>query len=387
MNDTPPPVVRSAQPLAFHGRLAESLRIAAVNAVLQIATLGIYRFWARTRYRRFVWRETRFLDESLEYTGRGIHLFVGFVLALLVVVPTFTGLDFLKTWLGEAAPVLDSAIALLFFVLLQYGLYRARGYRLGHTLWRGIRFGQTGSGWRYALHSLGYVFVCGVALWIPKPWMDARLYALRVGNTWFGDRRVEVQPTTSGLWRPWLAVYAPLVVFGLATVALADDEDAPWAVAALFGMLLASAVAYGFYRIAQVRVFAASTRFSGAWFDSTLRVRDLVGPVVVYAVALALIGALVLAGLAAVWYRHMEEQWLHDPGTLELVLTGVVLVAGWALHGTVYDGYLVPRVLREVLGTLAVRGTMDFEGVAQSDRRVPGAGEGLAGMLDIGVSV
>ncbi|MCY4396908.1 MAG: DUF898 family protein, partial [Rhodospirillaceae bacterium] len=72
-----PPIHR----LTHDGRSGELFVIFLVNLALSILTLGIYRFWGRTRIRRYVWSQTSLLGEPLEYTGRGIELFLGFLFA------------------------------------------------------------------------------------------------------------------------------------------------------------------------------------------------------------------------------------------------------------------------------------------------------------------
>ena len=60
-----------------------------VNLLLTIVTLGIYRFWAKTRIRRYLWSQTEFLGDRFEYTGTGKELLIGFliVFAFLIVMP------------------------------------------------------------------------------------------------------------------------------------------------------------------------------------------------------------------------------------------------------------------------------------------------------------
>ena len=41
------------------------------NLLLTIITVGIYRFWAKTRVRQFFWRHTKLLGDRLEYLGTG----------------------------------------------------------------------------------------------------------------------------------------------------------------------------------------------------------------------------------------------------------------------------------------------------------------------------
>ena len=45
--------------LAFDGRAGELVGMVLANLFLTIITLGIYRFWAKTRIRRYFWAHTR----------------------------------------------------------------------------------------------------------------------------------------------------------------------------------------------------------------------------------------------------------------------------------------------------------------------------------------
>src|SRR3546814_5539729 len=56
---------------AFEGNWRDYAPIAFTNLLLTIVTLGIYRFWATTRTRRYLWANTRFIDDRLEWTGTG----------------------------------------------------------------------------------------------------------------------------------------------------------------------------------------------------------------------------------------------------------------------------------------------------------------------------
>lgn len=48
------------------------------NYFLTLITIGIYRFWAATRLRRYLWSNIRIGGDGLEYTGTGRELFLGF---------------------------------------------------------------------------------------------------------------------------------------------------------------------------------------------------------------------------------------------------------------------------------------------------------------------
>src|SRR6478735_1961817 len=70
------------------------------GALLQVVTLGIYRFWLTTDARRFLWANTEIEGDSLEYTGTAIELFLGFLIAIALLVPFYVLLFFGTLELG-----------------------------------------------------------------------------------------------------------------------------------------------------------------------------------------------------------------------------------------------------------------------------------------------
>ncbi|MGD9809975.1 MAG: DUF898 family protein [Sphingobium sp.] len=79
-----------ASAFGFDGSWKEYAPIAFTNLLLTLVTLGIYRFWATTRTRRYLWSRTTFIDDRLEWTGTGKELFLGFVIVVgLFLIPLF----------------------------------------------------------------------------------------------------------------------------------------------------------------------------------------------------------------------------------------------------------------------------------------------------------
>ena len=52
--------------IQFTGSWREYLPIAVTNLLLTVVTLGIYRFWALARERRYLWSRTRLINDELE---------------------------------------------------------------------------------------------------------------------------------------------------------------------------------------------------------------------------------------------------------------------------------------------------------------------------------
>ena len=68
----PGPVAGPAAAIGYAGRVGEIATIALQNALFNLITLGFYRFWAKTRLRRYIWGNIEYRGERLEYTGRGL---------------------------------------------------------------------------------------------------------------------------------------------------------------------------------------------------------------------------------------------------------------------------------------------------------------------------
>jgi len=138
----------------FLGRDRDYWRLMIRGVMLLAVTLGIYRFWLTTDQRRFLWSNTEILGQTLEYTGTAREILIGFLVAIAILVPIY-GLIFLATLdLG----LIGSLAGIIGFVLLsllgQFAVYRARRYRLTRTIYRGMRFHQTGSATAFALYAL-----------------------------------------------------------------------------------------------------------------------------------------------------------------------------------------------------------------------------------------
>ena len=206
-----PPVHR----LRHDGRSGELFVIFLVNLALTILTLGIYRFWGRTRIRRYVWSQTNLLGEPLEYTGRGVELFLGFLFALVLIygpiIGLFFGLDVEFPDPGEHMGRPELNRLLIFFgilllaipilVLFYYvALFAAYRYRISRTSWFGIRGGMEGSAWRYGVLGLGLGFLNVLTLGWTKPWADSVVFRYRLSRTWFGDGRFASHLDAGGLY-------------------------------------------------------------------------------------------------------------------------------------------------------------------------------------------
>ncbi|MEJ1938895.1 DUF898 family protein, partial [Nostoc sp. NIES-2111] len=113
------------------------------NIVLNAVTLFFYRFWARTNWRRHLWSNVVLRGDPFEYTGTGLEMFKGFLIALAILAPMLIGFEVLHRIFEAESAIAQfgrhaylSALAILWIAADFY----ARRYRLSRTRWRGVAF-------------------------------------------------------------------------------------------------------------------------------------------------------------------------------------------------------------------------------------------------------
>jgi uncharacterized membrane protein YjgN (DUF898 family) len=198
--------------IGFTGNWREFLPIAATNVLLIIVTLGVYRFWAAARERRYLWSRTRVIDDTLEWTGTGKEMFLGFLLVIAALLPFFLFVQFAFPALlarGHEALAAAMAIAfyLAFFWLIGLATFRATRYRLTRTWWHGIRGGSDDSGMRFAANYIGRYALCLFTGFLLFPWATTSLWNKRWERMSFGPYAFKPYLSSNGLWGRWLLIY------------------------------------------------------------------------------------------------------------------------------------------------------------------------------------
>jgi uncharacterized membrane protein YjgN (DUF898 family) len=213
--------------VTFLGREAAYWRLRIKGAALLMFTLGIYRFWFATDVRRYLWSNIEIGGETLEYTGLATELLGGFLLAVAIVGPLYTAIASAALALDTAETAVAGAGVLLFVLLGQFALYRARRYRLTRTVFRGVRFDQHGSAWRYAIFALMWWALAAATFGLAYPWAQANLQRYKMRHTSYGDLDGGFAGSGLSLFLRglpiWLCLVGPIVA---ALVAL--DRTVDW---------------------------------------------------------------------------------------------------------------------------------------------------------------
>ncbi|CUW39224.1 conserved membrane protein of unknown function [Magnetospirillum sp. XM-1] len=345
------------RPFAHLAGTGGMVRLALVNLLLSILTLSLYRFWGKTRVRRLLWGGTQAWNDPVEYTGTGKELFVGFLLVLvLIYLPIVAGFGWAQVLVTAGNPLGGAVISVLYLLtvlLVSVGLFRARRYQLSRTRWRGIKGGQTGSGWSYAFRSLLVWVAVPLSLGWAWPAGEMWLARYRFGNTTFGDTHLKCEATASGLYGRFFLVWISGLVFAVAAMGLggatftmveqgALDEAAAGLSFTLVIMVLAVlilALPWAWYRAGFYRNLAAGIEFEGSRFSADT-------------------GAWRLMRLVA--------------GNMIISLFSLGILRPWASL----------RTFRYACAVIGVEGEPDFAAVHRSADAGPSTGEGLVAVLD-----
>lgn len=106
-----------------------------------------------------------------------------------------------------------------FYVFGQFAIYRARRYRLTRTVWRGVRFWMSGSGWIYALKASLWGLLVVITLGFALSWREAALERYKMRHSYYGDLQGSFEGRgwdffKRGWWLWLLMPFALVTIFG-----------------------------------------------------------------------------------------------------------------------------------------------------------------------------
>ncbi len=369
---SPPPLPPT--PVFFTGDRSDFFRLVRRGALLELLTFGFYRFWLVTDMRRQLWAHTEVAGDSAEYTGRGRELLIGFLIAIAILAPVYLGYFLISIEAERYKGFASIPLVIAFYAFGQFAIFRARRYRLTRTVWRGVRFWMTGSGWAYALRASLWGALALVTLGITMPWREAALERYKMAHTHYGDLQGRFEGRGWDLFRQiwWMWLVAPLamIIFPLAPFVYARFKALEW------------------------RWWISGIRFGEVRLDCKLAPDALLGlywKAIGWAALMStLLGIYVtLASVAVVRLSGTSvERAFRDDGTppgLALVVLTVIgyLVVVLALN-VVMRVYLVRDVWARVLVSTGVHGIGAATDVVGRGELANALGEGFADGLDVG---
>jgi uncharacterized membrane protein YjgN (DUF898 family) len=373
----PPPLPPSPPPLpvsvSFSGNRGEFRRLVMRGAGLELVTVGFYRFWLATDIRRHLWSHTALDGDGAEYTGRARELLLGFLFALAILVPIYLAYFLVGLEVERIKAFASFPLFLFLYMFGQFAIYRARRYRLTRTVWRGVRFWMSGSGWIYALKSVLWGLLVILTLGLALPWREAALERYKMRHSYYGDLEGSFEGRgweffKRGWWL-WLLILPAFYV----TPAL------PFIYAA--------------YKAVEWRWWLSGIRFGGVRFESTLRRGQLIGlywKVIGWALLLGLAFAAYL-GICAVLTAAISgmpfDQFFKTQAFLKSVPLWGLAVLGYLAFvlsiNVVMRVYLLRDLWARVLASTRVHGIEAAANVTARGELANALGEGFADGLDV----
>jgi uncharacterized membrane protein YjgN (DUF898 family) len=394
--------------IRFTGSRSQYWRLMMRGATLEGVTLGIYRFWLFTDMRRFLWTNTEIGDESFEYTGTAVELLLGFLMAIGMLIPVYAMLFVSSLEMGALSQWSGVVAFAVLAVFGQYAAYRARRYRLTRTVWRGLRFHQSGSAISYALRAMLWWVAVAMTLGLAYPWMEASLERYKMRNTFYGDLGGRFAATGGQLFVRgillWVVVVAPLPAAAVTLWStrshwssvgsvLPDTVKLP-GVAALLALGLAAStliavIAYPAFQAIVMRWWLGGLRLGTAAAASKLRIRHYYGAYlryIVYVVMLTIAFAIAL-GLAA-WIVKEARPAAFDfmrPSTPRDVATAIAGIGAYVIYilacSTIYQVVVKFRLWQVAAESVVISGLAALDNVHAGEATSSALGEGLANAL------
>jgi uncharacterized membrane protein YjgN (DUF898 family) len=382
------PQVQVSQSAAFSGDRGEFRRLVMRGGFLEFVTVGFYRFWLATDIRRHLWANTSVDGDAVEYTGTSKELLVGFLIALAILAPLYLGYFLLGLEAENLQAFASTPLVLLLYLFGQFAIYRARRYRLTRTVWRGVRFWMTGSGWVYALRAALWGFAMGLTLGLVMPWRNAALERYKMSHSHYGELQGRFEGRGGDLFKRGWWIWALGMVLGIGSIVMMAILPFLGAIA-----LLALPFLYAAYRAVEWRWWVSGLRFGEVSFESTLPRKafvDLYWKVIGWSVLL-LIGLGLYLGFCAEalsWVSSLSHEEFFKPANLVnnvslLVCAGVGYLALMLGLNVVIRVYLLRDLWAEVVNSTIVHGLAAASEVAAKGELASAVGEGFADGLDV----
>jgi uncharacterized membrane protein YjgN (DUF898 family) len=361
-------------PVSFSGDRGEFRRLVTRGAILELITIGFYRFWLATDIRRHLWSNTHVDGDAAEYTGRGKELLIGFLFALAILVPVYLAYFLLSLEAERNQQLSSSPLLVLLYIFGQFAIYRARRYRLTRTMWRGVRFWMDGSGWAYAVRATLWGLLMLLTLGLALPWREAALERYKMEHSYYGDLQGSFEGSGWDFFKRvwWLWLFAPvaLVVFPLAPFFYAE------------------------FKARELRWWLSGIRFGGVRVESSLGRTALYGlywKVIgwFFLLSIAFFAFLAFCGLV---FGASPNGASHNPffasGGLAnsaplLIVTVIGYLAFLLSLNVVMRVYLVRDLWVKVLESASVHGIEAAANVSARGELAGALGEGFADGLDV----
>jgi len=387
----------------YAGQRKPLFNIAVVTALLSTLTFGIYRFWAKTRVRRYIWSSVSDGRDSFEYTGTGLEKLLGFLVAMVVLaiylgivqmglyyfgLTLFVEPQTTQQTIMQSTAILITLLAVL--PLVFFAKYRARRYKLARTRWRGIRFGADKGAWGYAARAMFHSLMSILSLGLLLPWQTFRLERYVTDRSWYGDAPFQ----QGGKWIALLPmmghIYLGLMIMmggGAFAAMMALPQEGALMAGLGYFWFIAGVVLY------RVKAFAyltnTKTLDGNIHFEAQLDTTALVATVFLGTLAVVLISAAVYGALGAGVFFLVVPAVMLGQGAVFIAV--VLVIVGSLLASAVMSSlalvWVIQPIIHQVVDTITVHNADELNFIEQRSFDDGADAEGFADALDLAAAV
>jgi uncharacterized membrane protein YjgN (DUF898 family) len=398
-----------------------------------VLTLGFYRFWMKTRLRRWYWSAIRPGGHPLEYVGDPLEKLLGFFIAVVILTFYIGIVNLLLMFVSFS--VFESSVVGYFASFLGvipvwfYAQYRARRYVLGRTRWRGVRFGLEPGAWGYAWRALVHwvITICTAGLLWPR--MTFWLEKYKTDRTFFGSAKLvqggrwqmlipaampfALSVLLVGLLGVWLVWIDPLTGSGDVQLGEMMDDlgvsaelgfsslgwERPWRLFLFIPLVLFMIYGMVHYRFVSKRILANHKHAEGVAMASNLNglrisMIYVLGTAIAYLILAIGILAVIGVGVGLLGPDAFLEEQLGMaeplgglPRWLSFGVIGALYLAVFLFWSVLHHTFVTYPLMRHMAMTLSLLNVAGLARISQRARDEFADAEGFAEALDLGAAI
>ncbi len=379
----------------YAGQSTPLFKLAFVTGLLTIVTAGIYRFWAKTRLRKYIWSSTSVDGDAFEYTGTGLEKLLGFLIAIVFLAVYLGVIQILLTFVGlglTMQPGNELAVIASFYLsffavapFLLFAVYRSRRYKMARTRLRGIRFGMDSAAWGYAFRAIGHYILTLITFGLLLPRQTFYLEKFMTDRSFYGDARF----TQGGRWQ---ALYAAMkhifigigamVVGGILAAAVSPILGGMIAVVGYFWMF----IGFVYYRVKSFTYLTNTKTLGGqVTFSANPSTGEIIKTVILGGLAVSLVAGISLAIIGGLFAVVAAGGGMGaGPGFAVIVPVVIAYLLIIVALGALSLVMIIQPVIAHIVGTLHINNAEALAAIRQRAFDAGADADGFADALDVG---
>lgn len=185
--------------VSYQGTSGKLFSIWLSNAILTLATFGIYFFWARVRLKKYIYQNTFFDGKPFGYHATGKERFFGFLKGIvfsgIIFVVSFVISFFITDDVSLAIQIGSSFITIFVIALIPIFIVGSRRFDLSRTSWNQSRFYFGGKAKSLYKIYLIQGFLSIITLGIYGFLLLNNIYKFKIDNSQYGSEKFSFRGT------------------------------------------------------------------------------------------------------------------------------------------------------------------------------------------------